>query len=109
MNIIKNYGWNSKLGFNASTNSKGLSEIKGQTVTVTASAMAEEISEEGVMQPVGYIVDEHNTIYSTISRTATKAIDSLVDLMQDVKGPVQITIIPGKSKNGREYLTLALV
>lgn len=109
MNIQKKYNFDSKLAFNATSNSKALADIKGKTITVTAAAIAEDTTDDGLIQTVGYIADEHNTVYGTISRTATKAIDSLVDLMTDMKSPVQITIIPGKSKNGREYITLALV
>lgn len=108
MNAIKKYNWNSKVAFRATTTSQPLSGLKDTVLRVTSCAIAEEIGPEGFLQKVGYLMDVNEEIYGTISRSAIQAIDSLIDLMQDLKTVVCVKISSSKSSSGNEYVTITL-
>jgi hypothetical protein len=93
-----------------------LQKVKNQILTVTGAAITTRIDEEtGEEKQVGLISTEEGT-YSTISGTAIKGLDLIIDYMNDLAGDseaeaitVQVRVNVGKSNAGREFITLELI
>lgn len=93
-----------------------LQKVKGQILTVTGAAITTRIDEEtGEEREVGLISADEGT-YSSISGTAIKGLDLIIDYMTDLAGDqetenvtCQIKVNVGKSNAGREFITLELI
>lgn len=93
-----------------------LQKVKGQVLTVTGAAITTRIDEEtGEEREVGLISADEGT-YSSISGTAIKGLDLIIDYMTDLAADqetenvtCQIKVNVGKSNAGREFITLELI
>lgn len=92
-----------------------LQKVKNQILTVTGAAITTRIDEEtGEEREVGLISAEEGT-FSSISGTAIKGLDLIIDYMTDLAGEsdaavsVQVKVNVGKSNAGREFITLELI
>lgn len=98
-----------------SMSSTPLQQVSGNTATVLGCAITERPDEQtGESKTVGIVVTKEFGTLSTISATALKSLDMIIDYMTDLAGdeddtPVVVNIKASKSKNGREFLTLEIV
>lgn len=93
-----------------------LQKVKGQILTVHGAAITTRVDEETKEErQVGLISAEEGT-FSSISATAIKGLDLIIDYMIDLAGDsetenvtVQVKVNASKSNAGREFITLELV
>lgn len=111
---MKAYNFTRKDEIN-SVSATPLQNAKNEVVNVVGCAVTERPDNEtGEMKTVGILVTEEYGAMTTISKTAIRGIDMLVDYMTDsdengdgFKCPVRIKA--GTSKAGREFITIELV
>ena len=115
--MINAYNFTKKDEIN-SLSSTPLQNVTGEMVTVIGAAITERPDETtGEAKKVGILVTKEFGSLSTISATALKSLDMIIDYMTDVSGDQQegeevtvtVNIKSGKSKAGREFITLELV
>ena len=87
-----------------------LQNAKNEVVTVKGCAVSERADEKtGEMLTVGYLVTEEYGTMTTISKTALRGIDLLVDYMTDENlEKCEVAIKAGTSKGGREFITIEI-
>lgn len=112
--MVKAFNFTKKDEIN-SMSSTPLQKIAGQTCEVTGCAITERPDEStGEEKRVGILVTKEFGTLSTISGTAMKSLDMIIDYMQELVDsnddtPVIVTIKSSKSNSGREFLTLEIV
>lgn len=99
--------WSKKDTINTSA-SVALQEIAGETINVEAVAIGEDADADGEIKEVGYIKAEDGTIYGTISATALRSIDNIIDLLSDGEA-VSVKVVMRKAKSGRDFITLMVI
>lgn len=100
-----------------SMSSTPLQKVTGNTVHVIGAAITERPDEAtGEDKKVGLLVTEEYGTLSTISGTAIKALDMIIDYMTDLSGDpetadekVMVNIKSSKSNSGRDFITLEIV
>ena len=100
-----------------SMSSTPLQKVTGNTVHVIGAAITERPDEStGEAKKVGLLVTEEFGTLSTISGTAIKALDMIIDYMTDLQGDpetadekVLVNIKSSKSNSGRDFITLEIV
>ena len=91
-----------------------LQNAKGEIVTVIGCAVTErEDAETHEMKTVGLLITKEYGAMSSISKTAIRGIDMLVDYMVDMEADEDVTecavaIRAGKSNAGREFITIEI-
>ena len=114
--MIKAFNFTKKDEIN-SMSSTPLQKVSGNTATVTGCAITERPDEAtGEPKKVGILVTEEFGTLSTISGTAIKSLDMIIDYMTDMTTDaegeavtVQVNIRSAKSNSGRDFLTLEIV
>lgn len=92
-----------------------LQKVAGQMLEVLGAAITERPDETtGEVKKVGIIISKEFGALSTISGTAIKSLDMIIDYMNELKDsqddtPVIINAKTSKSNAGREFLTLEIV
>ena len=100
-----------------SMSSTPLQKLAGETVHVTGAAITERPDETtGEAKKVGILVTQEFGTLSTISGTAIKSLDMIIDYMTDLTGDpetadekVLVNIKSAKSNSGRDFITLEIV
>ncbi len=100
-----------------SMSSTPLQKVTGETVHVLGAALTERPDEQtGEAKKVGILVTEEFGTLSTISGTAIKSLDMIIDYMTDLTGDpetadekVLVNIKSAKSNSGRDFITLEIV
>jgi len=100
-----------------SMSSTPLQKVAGNTVHVLGAAITERPDETtGEAKKVGLLVTEEFGTLSTISGTAIKSLDMIIDYMTDLQGDLStadekviVNIKSSKSNSGRDFLTLEIV
>lgn len=87
-----------------------LQNAKGEIVTVVGCAVTErEDAETHEMKTVGLLVTKEYGAMSSISKTAIRGIDMLVDYMTEENlTECLVAIRAGKSNAGREFITIEI-
>ena len=87
-----------------------LQNAKGEIVTVTGCAVSERL-DDTTKEPVtvGYLVTKEYGTMSTISKTALRGVEGLVDYMTEENlSECAIAINARKSNGGREFITIEI-
>lgn len=111
--MITSYNFTKKDEIN-SISATPLQKVKGQVLHVTGAAVTMRPDEEtGEEKKVGLIATDQGT-FSSISGTAIKGLDGIIDYMRDLQEgdthvTVDIKVNAAKSNAGREFITLELV
>ena len=112
--MIKAYNFTKKDEIN-SISATPLQKVKGQVLHVSGAAITMRPDEEtGEEKKVGLLATEEGT-FSSISGTAIKGLDGIIDYMTDLEGEngeaaiIDIRVNAAKSNAGREFITLELV
>ena len=100
-----------------SMSSTPLQKVKGETVHVLGAAITERPDEAtGEDKKVGILVTEEFGTLSTISGTAIRSLDMIIDYINDLQAdeetkdePVLVSIKAAKANSGREFITLEIV
>ena len=98
-----------------SMSSTPLQKVTGNTVHVLGAALTERPDEQtGEDKKVGLLVTEEFGTLSTISGTAIKSLDMIIDYMTDIEGDqsdeqIHVNIKSAKSNSGRDFITLEIV
>lgn len=112
--MIKAFNFTKKDEIN-SMSSTPLQKVSGNTATVIGCAITERPDEQtGESKRVGIVVTQEFGTLSTISGTAMKSLEMIIDYMQELKddgddSPVVVNIKSSKSNSGRDFLTLEIV
>lgn len=87
-----------------------LQNAKNEVVTVKGCAMSERPDEKtGEMLTVGYLVTEEYGTMTTISKTALRGIELLIDYMNEENlTACEVAIKASTSKGGREFITIEI-
>lgn len=85
---------------------KKMSEHKGDIVDVDNFCIYTDTNGKGDEVTILSIMGNDGAVYATNSSTAIKEFEYILDLMEDEAFAIKVT--SGISKNGREYITLAL-
>ena len=105
---MKSYNFTRKDEINA-VSATPLQNAKNEVVKVTGCAVSERPDEKtGEMLTVGYLVTEEYGTMTTISKTALRGIDLLVDYMTDEESTCMVAIKASTSKSGREFITIEI-
>ena len=92
-----------------------LQKVAGQMLEVLGAAITERPDETtGEVKKVGIIISKEVGALSTISGTALKSLDMIIDYMQELADsgddtPVVVNVKASKSNSGRDFLTLEIV
>lgn len=112
--MIKSVNFTKKDEVN-SVSATPLQQAKDENITVIGAAITERSdTETGETIKVGLLSTKEHGMMSTISGTALKSLDIIVDYMADF-APDEITegipvhVKVGKSNAGREFITLELL
>lgn len=111
--MIKAYNFTKKDEIN-SVSSTPVQKFKNEKITVTGAAITERPDEQtGEAKKVGILVSKEYGTLSTISTTAIKSLDMIIDYMTDLDESdtceVEIFIKSATSNAGREFLTLEII
>lgn len=112
--MIKAFNFTKKDEIN-SMSSTPLQKVSGNTATVLGCAITERPDEAtGEAKRVGIVVTEEFGTLSTISGTALKSLDMIIDYMTELHdsgddSSVVVNIKASKSNSGRDFLTLEIV
>lgn len=90
-----------------------LQKVKGEVLHVTGAAITTRTDENGEEMEVGLISAAEGT-FSSISATAIKGLDLIIDYMTDedpasTDSSIEVKVNVQKSNAGREFITLELV
>lgn len=105
--MIKSYNFTKKDEIN-SVSATPLQKVKGNVLHVTGAAITTRMDENGEEISVGLISSQEGT-FSSISATAIKGLDMIIDYMTDEESAVDVKVNVSKSNAGREFITLELV
>lgn len=92
-----------------------LQKLKDQSMEVIGAAITERADEQtGEEKKVGLLVTKEFGTLSTISGTAIKSLDMIIDYMNELKEdnddtPVIINVRSAKSNAGRDFITLEII
>ena len=106
---MKSFNFTRKDEINA-VSATPLQNAKGEEVTVKGCAISERMDEKsGEMLTVGYLVTEEYGTMTTISKTALRGVEGLVEYMteENLESCV-VAIKAGTSKGGREFITIEI-
>ena len=100
-----------------SMSSTPLQKVTGNNVHLIGAAITERPDEAtGEAKKVGLLVTEEYGALSTISDTAIRSLDMIIDYMTDLAGDpdtadekVVVNIKASKANSGREFITLEIV
>ena len=108
--MVKSFNFTRKDEIN-SVSATPLQNAKNEKVTVVGGAITERPDRDtGEDVTVGLLVTEEYGAMSTISKTAIRGIDMLIDYMTDENAEkCEILIKAGTSKSGREFITIQIV
>ena len=115
--MIKAFNFTKKDEIN-SVSSTPVQKFKNEKVTVIGAAITERPDEAtGEAKKVGILVTKEYGTLSTISTTALKSLDMIIDYMDEIAGEngstedvsVEIFIKSATSNSGREFLTLEII
>lgn len=81
-----------------------LKNVCGQTLNITAVCVAEKADGE----IAGYMKDDKNTIYATISNSVIDQLVALAELVEE-EGTIAVRVLERTSNAGRTYFLLELV
>lgn len=109
---MKSFNFTRKDEINA-VSATPLQNAKNEVVTVKGCAVSERPDEKtGEMLTVGYLVTEEYGTMTTISKTALRGIDLLVDYMSEESengaSTCEVAIKASTSKGGREFITIEI-
>ena len=106
---LKSFNFTRKDEIN-SVSATPLQNAKNEVVTVVGCAITERPDRDtGESVNVGLLVTKEYGTMSTISKTAIRGIDLLVDYMNDENlEECAIAIKAGMSKGGREFITIEI-
>ena len=91
-------------------NREKLVDIKGQTITLKSWALYEEENNKGEMVKILSLMTEDGKGYATNSSTFIRDFESAVDMFKEFGDEFhQIQVVPGMSKNNREYISCLVV
>ena len=85
---------------------KKMSENKGTVIDVDSYCLYLDVNGKGDEVTILSIGDRDGSVYATNSQTAIKEFEYILDLMDGEHFAVKV--MTGTSKNGREYITVAL-
>lgn len=105
--MIKSYNFTKKDEIN-SVSATPLQKVKGNVLHVTGAAITTRTDENGEEMNVGLLSTQEGT-FSSISATAIKGLDLIIDYMTDEEAAVDVKVNVSKSNAGREFITLELV
>lgn len=108
--MIKSFNFTRKDEIN-SVSATPLQNAKNENVTVVGGAITERPDRDtGEAVTVGLLVTEEYGAMSTISKTAIRGIEMLIDYMTEENlEKCEIMIKAGTSKSGREFITIQIV
>ena len=112
--MIKSVNFTKKDEVN-SVSATPLQQAKDENITVLGAAITERNdTETGEIIKVGLLSTKEHGMMSTISGTALKSLDIIVDYMADfeadeIKEGISVHVKVGKSNAGREFITLELL
>ena len=106
---MKSYNFTRKDEIN-SVSATPLQNAKNEVVTVKGVAVSSRLDDKtGEDIAVGFLVTEEYGTMTTISKTALRGIEGLVDYMTDENlNECAVAIKASTSKNGREFLTIEI-
>ena len=109
MSMTKANNFTRKDEINA-TSATPLQNAKNEVVTVVGGAITTRPDPEtGEEVTVGYLVTNEYGTMSTISKTAIRGLDMIVDYMADENiNELPVMVKSGKSNAGREFITLQI-
>lgn len=107
--MLKGYNFTRKDEIN-SQSATPLQNAKNEIVTVTACATTTRPDNEtGEEVTVGLLVTKEYGTMSTISKTAVRGLDMIIDYMNDEEiTELPVLVKSGKSNAGREFITLEI-
>ena len=87
-----------------------MSDLAGQTIGVTAYVLHEEADQEGEITEVLNLRDEDGQVSATNSKVFIREFKQVLEIVHDDMSQVNhIQILNGKTKSGRNYLTMKWV
>ena len=87
-----------------------MSELVGQTIGLTSYVLHEEMDQEGEVMQILNIRDEDGKVYATNSQIFIREFLQVCEIVNDDMSQFNhIQIIGGKTKSGRQYLTMKWV
>lgn len=106
---MRSYNFTRKDEINA-VSATPLQTAKGEVVTVKGCAVSTRPDDKtGEDITVGYLVTEEYGTMTTISKTAIRGIEGLIDYMtEETVDKCEISINAGKSNGGREFITIQI-
>lgn len=106
---MKSYNFTRKDEIN-SVSATPLQNAKNEVVTVKGVAISSRLDDKtGEDIAVGFLVTEEYGTMTTISKTALRGIDGLVDYMTEENlESCEVAIKASTSKGGREFLTIEI-
>ena len=106
--MLKSYNFSKKDEIN-SVSATPLQKVKGQTLHVTGAAITVRVDEETKEERQVALLAADEGTFSSISATAIKGLDLIIDYMTDEEVSVDVKVNVSKSNAGREFITLELV
>lgn len=91
----------------ASLSLKDLNE--NEVLAVTGVLIHEGVNNDGEINTITTLFAKDGNSYAGISATISKAAEGLIDYIQNVEEEVDIKIVKGKSKAGRDFLNIQMV
>lgn len=110
MEIIKTMGNLTKGEMFNMTQGQNLGKVSdraGEVIKVNSYIIYEDVDQDGDIQKILVFKDENGELSATISKTFIEQFEKLVDFMGEEEYSIQV--IGKKSKNGRDYITCAVV
>ena len=101
--LLRTPGFSGKDIFNSASALK-LSDMEGQTISVTDLYIVEKPDKDGVETISACLKSADSTVYATISQSIIGQLDGLKELL-----PCDIKVVGKKSNQGRTYYMLELV
>ena len=104
--IIKSYGVG-KLEIINAENSRSFRDLKGNTVEVVGAALITDVNKAGEEVDFAYLFAKDGSVYGGNSATIYRAIEGLIDLMEEDTGKKYTATVDGRTAtSGREFLSL---
>lgn len=87
-----------------------MTSIKGDTIMIDVCALYEDVNSKGEIQKVFSVRTDNGEIFATNSPTFTADFDRMRTMFAEFGEEIhQITIVPGTSRSGREFITCKYV
>lgn len=80
----------------------------GAELIVSEYALYEDVNSDGEKQDILSILTSNGDIYGTNSATFQREFEVITDIFEGSSIPA-ITVVHGKTKNGRDFITCAIV